>query len=225
MMKNRSMPAVVIATVSGCMLGGPVASAQITSTFDAGDEGWSTINDTSSFGFDSTIGNPPGSIVGVDRVAGDIWYFSAPAAYLGDRSGSFGLSLSWDILGVTGNQALGGDRADVFLVSGSTLIGLDLDVTPSTTEFTSVTATLDGVGWEFVSSTNGATNGTAVDAATFQSVLSNLDGLFIRGEYTDGSDSAALDNVVLEVPTPAGAMVLASAGLVVGRRRRAGRRL
>ena len=206
--------------VAGVAICAHAASAQIVSAFDTDDEGWSTINDTSSFGFDSTLGNPPGSVVGVDQVRGGIWYFSAPSKFLGDRSGSLGLTLSWEILGVTGNQALGGNRADVYLSSGSTLVGIDLDVTPSTSSFTGVTVTLDAAGWEFVSSGNGTMSGTAVDAATFQSVLANLDGLFIRGEYTNGSDSAALDNVVLEVPTPAGAMVLAGAGLVVARRRR-----
>lgn len=220
-MNARSTDIAALFAVAGGVLCTPAASAQITSTFDTGDEGWGTINDTSSFGFDGTIGNPPGSIVGDDAVVGDIWYFSAPEKFLGDRSGSFGLSLSWDILGLVGDQEIDGP-ADVILESGDTRIGLNLDFGPSTETFSSVSVELDADGWEFMD-TSVATGGDPVDEATFRGVLADLDGLFIRGEYTNFADSAALDNVVLDVPAPAGAGALAAAGLVASRRRRVAR--
>ncbi|MEM0984411.1 MAG: laminin B domain-containing protein [Planctomycetota bacterium] len=211
---NRTITAAALAATAF------TAGAQVTSTFDTDADGWSTINDTSSFGFDALVGNPAGSIVGVDRASGAIWYFAAPSKFLGNQSAALGGTLSWDILGLTGSQSLGGTNADVFLSSGGTLIGIDLGFNPNTTDFTNYSVDLSfDAGWEFVSSTNGNTNGNAVDAATFASVLANLDGLFIRGEYTTGSDSSALDNVVL-TPAPAGAMAFAGVGLLAARRRR-----
>lgn len=185
---------------------------------------WSTVNDTSSLGWRGDIGNPAGSFAAVDQAAGDIWFFEAPSKFLGDQSAAAGETLSWDLLALIGNQGIANNGlADLMLTSGSTAIGLTLGVTPTSSAWTTWSATLGeavGQDWRTVTSLASGSLGASVDAAVIDSVLSDLDGLFIRGEFTNGSDSVAIDNVVL-VPTPASAAVASIVGVLVLRRRRA----
>ena len=114
------------------------ASAQV-STFDTDAEGWGTFSDATNFTWTDAVGNPAGAIRASDQRAGDIWFFAAPSASLGDKSDAYGQTLSWDILGLVGNQTSISPRADVMLVGGGLELGIDLGVLPLTTGWT---------GWE-----------------------------------------------------------------------------
>ncbi|MFG0326321.1 MAG: laminin B domain-containing protein [Phycisphaerales bacterium JB037] len=196
-----------------------VANAQVSYTFDSTDEGWTSINDTSSFGWDGTLGNPPGAIRGVDRTSGAIWFFSAPAADLGDLSGLYGQSIDYDILGITGAQDDLEDLADVILDGPAGRIGIDIDVVPVVGQWTSWSATVSaGLGWKVVTSNDGDL-GADADEQLIRDVLASVDSMYIRGEYTSGSDSAALDNVSF-APAPGTAALLALGGIAGVRRRR-----
>jgi len=179
----------------------PAAVAQ-TSTFDSDAEGWSYFSDARDFAWSATLGNPPGAIVAVDVAAGDIWFFSASPAYLGDRSAAYGGVLSWEILGITGNQTTAASGADVILAGGGQMIGVETTLQPVRGAWRSMEITLDtATSWRFVTSpADGTLSGTPVGEAVIRAVLADLTGLYIRGEYTHGADSAALDNVVLTVP-------------------------
>lgn len=213
---NKGVTLAAFATISGSL-----ASANVSWTFNADTQGWGTLNDAREFAWDGAIGQPEGAIRARDRGTGAIWYYSAPVADFGDASRFYGGEVSWDILGITGNQTSIPDRADVMIVGGGVTIGIDVDVAPSTADWTSWSAVIDAsAGWRTVSSlSNGTLSGTAATQAQIVAALSNLEGFYIRGEYTDGADRTALDNVLV-VPGPAGVAALGLAGLAGLRRRR-----
>jgi hypothetical protein len=196
-MKTETMLAIGVAAGLACPTLGDVAS-----TFDTGDEGWGTLNDATGFTWDANTGNPPGAIRARDIGNGQIWYYSAPAAFLGNQS--LAATLSWDIQGIVGNQTSIPDRADVMLLGAGRVIGIDADVQPLNGPWSSWSVAFDASGWESVSSlTSGVLSGTGVTQAELNTVLADLTGMYIRGEYTNGSDATALDNVVLTViPAP-----------------------
>lgn len=180
------------------------AGGVIESTFDADDEGWGTLNDATSFTWTDQLGNPVGAIRANDQAAGQWWYFSASDAYLGDKSSFVGAELSWDLYAVVGSQTDSG-RADVILAGADLVIGINVPVQPVIDEWTSWSVLLDPVAdWRVVTSTsNGVLSSTEVTEAEFEAVLADLQGLYIRGEFTAGGDAMALDNVRL-APAPCG---------------------
>ncbi len=206
-----------------CMFGvavaGSAAFGAVSSTFDSDDEQWSTLNDAQGFTYDGGLGQPAGAIRARDIGDGRIWYFSAAPKFLGDQSAFVNGSLSWDILGITGSQTSISDRADVMLSGAGMTLGIDADVQPLNGSWTSWGVTLAAGDWFVVSSVgNGTLSTTAASQADLAMVLGDLDGLYIRGEYTNGSDAAALDNVLL-VPAPAALPLLAIGAAGLRRRR------
>lgn len=198
------------------------ALADFSWSFDADAEGWGTLHDAENFMWDGAIGDPAGAIRATDDGAGPIWYFAAPDVVDGDRAGFYGGSVSWDILGITGNQTTIPGRADVILIGGGLEIGIDADVQPLLTGWTSWSVEMsDTQDWRIISDLeDGDLSGTVATEAQILTVLSALDGLYIRGEYTNGGgDQSAIDNVVF-TPTPGATALLAVAGLCAATRRR-----
>ena len=208
------------AVAAATLLTGAAGAGVVVSTFDTGDEGWSFLNDARDFAWTDQEGNPAGAITARDRSTGVIWYYAAPTAYLGDQSALLGGTLSWEILGITGNQTTVSGIADVMLVGGGLSIGINSGVQPVNGTWVASGVTLsDASGWQLVTLGNGTLSGATVSAADFQMVLANLTGLYIRGEYTSGADATALDNVQL-VPTPGAIVLLGGCGVLGMRRRR-----
>lgn len=227
MFRARSVPFLAL----GCLLLTAGANAQ-TSRFHSSDQGWTVVNfaglsddnynvlGTFTPTHASTGGNPGGYIYMDDPSSGD-FMFSAPSAYFGNKSGAS--HLSYDITHPIG--AIDYQTTDVMLTgNGERLLWhSDPNIVP-------------GPGWtgvdvSFSPSSNwlvGTTGGAEATAADFQNVLGNLDGLYIRGEYTDGDERAGLDNVKLcssAVPENGalgmvGTVVVLGGTLLRGRRRR-----
>lgn len=209
-----------------------LAHADISSDFSTGDEGWS-VRDLQSSDLSTLVGtypvvhhasggNPDGFIASNDP-SDYSFYFSAPAKFLGDRSTSFGLTLSYD-LSNTGTQRYS-EHADLIIEGAGKRLFNDLLVSP-TADWQSYMTTLDvGHGWKL-----GSTAGAAASAQDIKDVLGSLDSLLICGEYTWGAETSQLDNVVLAereqqttVPDQASTLGLAGiafASLAFLRRRR-----
>ncbi len=210
------LAALSLAALSAPSLGG------IAYSFDSDAMGWGTVSDATGFMWDDTIGNGGlGAIRARDVVSGDIWYFNAPAGDLGDLSGLYGNSISYDLMALTGNQALGGDRADIMISGAGMTIGIDLDAQPVRDEWVSVSTMVStDLDWRVVDDFgDGGMSADEVTLEQFQAVLADVTGFYIRGEYTSGGDAMALDNVNL-VPTPGALSLLSVAGLLIARRRR-----
>ncbi len=198
------------------------AMAGVAYAFENDAMGWSVASDATGFTWDDTIGNNGlGAIRARDVGNGDYWYFSAPSEDLGDVSGLYGNSISYDILGITGNQSVGNGLADVVLTGSGISIGINFAVQPVNGQWVSVSTLVDETAdWKIVDSFVGATlTGTDATMSDIQAVLGDLDGFYIRGEYTNGGDASAIDNVDF-VPSPSALALLGMGGLMSARRRR-----
>lgn len=199
----------------------PVALGGYSWTFDTDAEGWGTLNDARDFTWDGSLGNPAGAIRARDIGDGRIWYFAAPGDFAGNRAGFYGGVINWDILGIQGNQTSIPGRADVMLVGAGLEIGIDASVLPLNSGWTSWSADIDEqAGWRIINSlANGTLSATAATEAQIRAVLADLDGFYIRGEYTNGADQSAIDNVWF-VPSPGAFALLGMGGLIGAGRRR-----
>lgn len=188
------------------------AHAGATSTFDTDTEGWKLFGDstTSDPSHVASGGNPGGYIHGTDLTIGGVWYWQAPSKFLGDNSGSYGQTLSFD-LRMRGSGPLF-DDADVILAGGGVTLVFDFAAVPADTGWTPYAVELsEAAGWR-VSTLGGA----LATKAQIQAALGATTALRIRGEFITGTDNGDLDNVLLPaVPEPeAYALFLAGLGIL-----------
>ena len=187
------------------------AAGTVQSNFATDTEGWLLSGDatTSVPTFVATGGNPGGYAHGTDQTVGGVWYWQAPAKFLGDRSLSFGQPLSFD-LRMRGSGPLFAN-SDVRLEGGGLSLHVDLSPVPQNVAWTTYSVALDPTGgWQV-----GSLGGAAATDAQIQQVLTNLGALRIRGEFITGPDNGDLDNVVMAaIPEPQTYLLL-GAGLGV----------
>ncbi|WP_427551652.1 laminin B domain-containing protein [Methylomonas sp. MS20] len=209
---------------------GAAAHATVVSNFETDSEGWEVVSFTDFSRNDYTEkgryavnhilggGHPGNYIAATDPDNGD-FTFSAPAAFLGNQAAvrtlSYDLtyrdgSVNWqttDLMLVGGGQRLLW-RRDPAIVPNSGWTRVSVNFAPSSE-------------WRVAT-----TDGAFATIGDFSTVLSNLSGLYIHAEYTDGIvETAGLDNVRLgAVPLP-GAATLFGFGLlglnILSSRRRA----
>jgi hypothetical protein len=196
--------------VTAFLLHGAAQAATITSNFDVDSEGWRVVGDATSAlpTWVASDGNPGGHIEADDTVSGGVWYFDAPAKFLGSLPGAYGGLLSFDLKQTgSGSQF---DSADVILNGGGLELSIDVGNPLPLGSWVSYAIQLDeSAGW-----TRG---GAAATQADLQTVFASLGRLRIRGEYITGPDTGRLDNVSLSaVPLPAAAWLFgpAVAGLL-----------
>ena len=194
----------------------PVAAAPIVaSTFDTGVDGWTISGDGTGPVFEPGAGRPPGDIIGTDQVLGGVWFFNAPAKFLGDQSAALLGSLTFDLSQSIAIAQFAFD--DVVLIGGGLTLAFDTATNPAAfPAFTSYVVPLNAVaGWRL-----NTIGGPAATPEQLETVLSALTALRIRGEFVNGGDQGRLDNVVLNsdgqaaVPEPTSLALLVMAGLV-----------
>jgi hypothetical protein len=155
-------------------------------------------------------GNLGGFVTSSDPILGPWWWFSAPAAFLGDKSEYFAGTLSLDL------QTTAHDSANyplAILVGDGT--ALYYSAPPPGTTWTSYSVTLSPAGWREGDYFSGA----QPTAARMQAVLANLTALYIDGDWLSGSEITGLDNPTLtsapaEIPEPASLALIASGAVV-----------
>ncbi len=190
------------------LLASTPALAWVESTFDNGLDGWVAVDlpwpdpgappqalNTYVPDYEASGGNPGGYISLQDPSAGPVFYWRAPADFLGDRGDAYGQQLRFD-LASSGSMTLV-EQEDVVLVGAGLTLVYHLPSYPLPT-FTTYSIPLDETGWRHDNDV-----GAAASAADMQAVLSALEALYIRGEYLDGgNETGYLDNVVLESELP-----------------------
>lgn len=170
----------------------------IQSDFATDADGWQIFGDAQGSSAAPTWvasgGAPGGYIQAQDDVTGGVWYFEAPAAFLGDRSGAYGGELAFDLRqSSTSSQFDASDVELVGTVNGATVtLVYDTAANPETS-WTSYQVPLDATaGW-----TVDTVDGAAATEAQLRAVLGDLEQLLIRGEYREGADTGGLDNPTL----------------------------
>lgn len=180
--------------LTGLVLAGACGRDEVArSDFEASDEGWLLAGDADPRPELRAVGgNPGGHICGSDLNLGDVWYFVAPAPFLGNASRALHRRLTFDLKQSSiYNQVKGRDV--VLQGSGYSLV-YNLRATPGL-DWTPYSVTLTAsAGWK--RDEPGFPDASDDELAT---VLGALSALRLRGEYVDGPDSACLDNVVLGV--------------------------
>lgn len=206
---------IVLVVLSWGILGSASGSIDqqtaVNSTFEADDDGWTIAGDATSPEYAATGGNPGGHICADDNVAGNAWYFSAPSAFLGDRSAYYNGTLRFDLnQSSTSNQF---DNHDVILRNSSTDIVYDFGDASAHpgTNWTGYSIPLSATDDNW---TDGS--GDPVSEAGFRTLLGNLTQLRIRGEYVSGSDRGCLDNVHLSADETTNVAVTMSDQTVAG---------
>lgn len=159
------------------------------SDFSTGLEGWTVTNGTEIY--DALVGNPDGSLRGVEGGSG-VWYFDAPASFLGDMSAFYGGSLTFDLRQDGDSSQF--DDEDVILTGGGLTLALDFGPNPGM-DWTSYSVSMAlGGGWKIDS-----VSGRVATEEEIRTVLGSLDSLQIRGEFVNGStnDASNIDNIAL----------------------------
>jgi hypothetical protein len=183
------------------LLPGGTAAAAVTSTFESGRDGWTVVGDTASVAAAPTHlgtgGNPGGFIRTTDAAAGGTMYWNAPARFLGNRAGSYGRRLLFDLRqSEVSNQY---DNADVVLVGGGHTLDFNTSLNPTAGTWRRYRVPLSSAaGW----TKRGTSPLRRPTAAELRAALGALTSLQIRAEYRSGLDIDDLDNVVLEGDQP-----------------------
>ncbi|MCX6250951.1 MAG: T9SS type A sorting domain-containing protein [Bacteroidetes bacterium] len=164
------------------------------SKFDNNYEGWRVSGDAQGGSgmpnYRSTGGNPGGHLSATDDVTGGTWYWQAPGKFLGNMSGAYGQLLKFDLKQSALTSQF--DNYDVILQGLSFNLVYNTPNNPDTS-WTSYSIELDTIsGWRI-----GDTAGTVPTHDQFTSVLSNLQNLYLRGEFIVGDDSGSIDNVIM----------------------------
>lgn len=211
-MRKRGIMKIIVLSVFAVVMTQSVSG--IVSSFDVDDEDWRITGDAQSGSvlpdYHSTGGNPDGYISADDDVQGGTWYFQAPSKFHGDFSQAYGTDIEFDLR--QSNTSSQFDNVDIFISGSGTTLVYDTAYNPSTT-WTSYSVLLtEASGWKISS-----LGGSMPSQSQFNSVLSNITDIKIRGEYRSGPDTGSLDNVTL-VPEPA-SLVLIGAGSLILRKK------
>lgn len=156
-----------------------------SSDFASGNEDWRIEGDAQ--GSRDEPDWAVGQISAEDNQSGDYWYFVAPAPYVGNRSCTYGGTLSFELNELDGgSNVLSGHIVTLF--SGEQVLDWAPVEPPAADGWVRFEVPLlPGPGWTF--------GDEAVTDAQFQDILLSLDALFIRGEFVSGYDQAALRSV------------------------------
>jgi hypothetical protein len=183
----------------------PLAS----SSFDVDTEGW-VVEDfpvalgdppvslmTYSASYETSGGNPGGFIRREDP-SGNWFWFSAPSAFLGDKSAGLGGAISLDMRVSPAPMPIGPIFPMVILVGGGTTLFAITE--PPGSGFTSFEVFLTPCSWKV----GNYSTGPLASSSQLLAVLGDLDALYISGDWVDGTETADLDNVRIcgpEAPT------------------------
>jgi hypothetical protein len=162
----------------------------VSSTFDTDADGWTgaglSPSDFSEVLFTLPISWYADGYIGIDD-GDEVWTtFSAPAKFLGDKSDWLGGEISLDLKNVTGGIHL--DEPVVFLVAPGTVLCSPRILPSFTWDHYSIPLTPEG--WHV-----NTIDGPEPDLAMMHYVLSDLQAMYIIGDYVSGTEMTYIDNV------------------------------
>jgi len=161
----------------------------VESTFNHDHENWLVVGDADSGlpNYNNDRGNPGGFIYAEDRAVGGVWYWFAPKKFYGNRSPYYGQFLSFQLKQSSLENQF--KSTDILLVAEEEELTLNLDSNPGLKWTSYKVALSESEEWKNKKTGNRATKSEILH------VLTNLNGLYIRGEFVQGDDVGSLDNV------------------------------
>jgi hypothetical protein len=161
----------------------------VSGNFDTGPDGWTgaalSISNLSQVVQILPITYSDGHISVTDT--DNQWTtFAAPAAYLGDKSDWLGGQIELDMLHSTSGERVGSPA--VFLVSQGIVL-CSPEITPMDS-WQHYSVSLIPQGWHI-----NTPDGAEPTMGTFYSVVSNLEAMYIIGDYVSGVETTSIDNV------------------------------
>lgn len=180
------------------------------SGFATGSEGWTTSNGGDSAWVAS--GGAPGGWLRVADSSNDDFLLNAPSAWLGNWTGYFGGTLSFDALNVNGESPDWAPFGEITLTGGAGTVALDAVAAGN--------PPADGL-WHHYTVLLAPSAGWS-GSASLAAVLADVTSLTIKGEFHAGvTEVVGFDNIeVSPVPEPAQAvLMIGGLALVAGLRR------
>lgn len=191
-----------------CRSGAPPAPDPCTaaSSFDFDDEDWRVVDSQGALFTPDHVptgGNPDGYISANDDAIGGVWFWQAPAQFLGDASCAYGQALNFDLQ--QSDTTTQFDWEDVVLEGGGLTLVFDTPCNPGLcspgVNWTSYSVPLlETAGWKKDDAIDGVISDEAPTREEMQAVLASLTRVWIRGDFANGSAVDGLDNVVLNGP-------------------------
>jgi hypothetical protein len=133
-----------------------------------------------------------GHIYAEDDVTGGVWYFVAPGKYLGNKTSFLGGSISLWLIQESAMDDQFYSKDVILEGSNGSELYYEFDSYPST-NWTYYEISLDTTSvWL-------NQNEDTASMADFETVLNNLQKLWIRGEYQTGEDTGGLDKFQLKI--------------------------
>lgn len=171
----------------------PAASVQTESPFSTNAEGWNLNGDFRNGGFmparySPTGGVTDGYIYAEDNVDGGTWYFAAPTGYLGDKKNYYDCTIMFSLFQKSAIKHQY-TKADIIIKNGDKWMSYALSKYPDTSWTYYKVKINDQSGWI----KGDLESGMPASKSYIDSVLSNVTGFFIRGEFESGPDLGGLD--------------------------------
>lgn len=207
-----------ITALCGLALAGAAhATTLLESGFDSGAEGWTSLNGASPVTWFANGGQSGGYIRAIDEEPLRVWVFSSPTSWAGDLSAAIGGTISWSLRASTLAAPMAVPWADVKIGGAGLVLAAEAGDSPGL-DWTSYTVSFTPGAWRV-----GEYDGALASAEQIAAVLSNLEFVRIRGEFSAVVDGGSLDSVAVSaVPElPTAALALAGIALLALRRRRA----
>jgi hypothetical protein len=187
-----------IGSITNALVDLRVQTNEITaaqSTFDFNTENWSVVGANL---IHSSVGGHSGAFVALQTIPGSgQWYWSAPAAYLGNKFYCYNGSLSFALRQSLASSLLPSGE-DIILEGAGLRLVLDWPIALSPNWESYKIPLKETAGWRL-----GSLAGPVATRSQFLAVLTSLTKLMIRGEATPMTDIGNLDSVLLLAPATA----------------------
>jgi hypothetical protein len=171
-----------------------VSVGTYSENFDGGLAGWTGYADFKNLQILSG-GFSGNYLYAADQATGGTWYFRAPLAWGGDWSQFYGGKISYYLwVGPNGGQFFAADDVVIYGKNGTRLAARFIGPWIPTSGFFKFEITLDAA--------NLKVNGAAGTQAAVTDALSAVTDVFIRGEYINGADWGAIDEIQVTKAAP-----------------------
>lgn len=187
-------------------ISGSTYALDLVSSFTLDMEEWRFANDV-DLEWKSEDGNPDGFLQGVDLSDGRFWYFVSPESWAGDRSSCKRLSFDLKIIFAEPNASGIQIFRPIVKIKGNgqEMVWWNEGGGPPNSFWTEYSLPLKFEVFKVIDFDDPVDDDNdtyeEIDAVTFNSIMSDVEEIWIEGEYVYGPDIGGLDNVRLTCPS------------------------